>query len=226
MQMASATEGDPKKRLLQGLTPRQQEVVTDDRRRLLVVAGAGSGKTEVMSRRVAWWVSVKNVSRESIVAFTFTEKAAEEMKFRIRLHIQEVTDSRDAGTLGGMYVGTIHSFCLETLRRLKPDVYHNFDVIDEAGRLALVQRGYHGILGLPGFAAQLGSGQYAATDAFLKGYDLLNEYGKLDVTLPPGVPPSTPSGEADWCKAATLATNLGKLGPALAFSVCAARYYA
>ncbi len=124
--------------LLERLTNRQKNVVTSDQRRVLVVAGAGSGKTEVMARRVAWWVAVKSVPRSAIVAFTFTEKAAEEMKFRIRSQVQRVTKDDGASILGGMYVGTIHSFCLKALRELRPDVYHNFDVIDDAARIALV----------------------------------------------------------------------------------------
>src|SRR5437773_10344010 len=77
--------------LFAGLTGGQKAAVKFGRRRLLVVAGAGSGKTEVMARRVAWWVGVKNVPKDNIVAFTFTERAAEEMKFRIRGWIERIT---------------------------------------------------------------------------------------------------------------------------------------
>src|SRR3954466_2387604 len=69
--------------LFAGLTDDQEAAVKFEKRRLLVVAGAGSGKTEIMARRIAWWVGVENISKNSIVAFTFTERAAEEMKFRI-----------------------------------------------------------------------------------------------------------------------------------------------
>ncbi len=70
--------------ILTGLTDSQIDAVKSPRRRVLVVAGAGSGKTEVMARRIAWWVGVEGVSKDRIVALTFTEKAAEEMKFRVR----------------------------------------------------------------------------------------------------------------------------------------------
>jgi DNA helicase-2/ATP-dependent DNA helicase PcrA len=73
---------DIKKLLLENLTPKQCEAVESSKRRVLVVAGAGSGKTEVMARRIAWWVGVGGVPKDQIVAFTFTERAAEEMKFR------------------------------------------------------------------------------------------------------------------------------------------------
>ena len=74
--------------LLEHLNDEQQAAVKSEFRRLLVVAGAGSGKTEVMARRVAWWVAVDEVPKEQIIAFTFTEAAAEELKFRIRRRIE------------------------------------------------------------------------------------------------------------------------------------------
>lgn len=218
--------GDVRVRLLDKLSDRQKEVVRSGARRLLVVAGAGSGKTEVMARRVAWWVSVDKVSRESIVAFTFTEAAAEELKFRIRHHIQRVTPKDEDVTLGGMYVGTIHGFCLRQLRELDPDNYHNFDVIDEGARNALVQRAYHGILALNGFAGEIGKGQFQTTDQFLLAYDLLNEYDELDVALPSDTAPYELEAERAWCRKAKLNTNVGRSNAATAFAKSAARYYA
>src|SRR5207245_1248261 len=192
----------------------------------LIVAGAGSGKTEVMARRVAWWIAVHNIPKDSIVAFTFTERAAEEMKFRIRQHIQRVTRTGEDATLGGMYVGTIHGFCLKALRELWPDDYHNYDVIDEGGRLALVQRSYHGILGLSQLQGVLGAGQFATIEKFLRAYDLLNEYDELDLILPGSPIPADVSGEAAWCKGAQLKTKVGGEDAAKAFALSAGRYYA
>src|SRR5207244_3818368 len=155
------------------LTDEQRAAVTADARRLLIIAGAGSGKTEVMARRIAWWVRA-GAAKNSIVAFTFTEKAAEEMKFRIRKYIQLITPPGEDATLGGMYVGTIHGFCLKMLRELAPDIYHNYDVIDEIARTALVQKGAFSILGLKGFQSQLSAvrqqqvGQYDAIEDFLQ----------------------------------------------------------
>ena len=57
---------------------------------------------------------------------------------------------------------------------------------DELGRLALVQKGYHWLLGLKGLESACGKGQYATIDFFLDGYDLLQEYGCFEVELPPG----------------------------------------
>ena len=98
-----------------------------------------------MARRIAWWVGIENVAKDQIVAFMFTEKAAQEMKFRVRRWIGEVTPPNDDVNLGGMYVGTIHGFCLAKIREYWPDEYHNYDVLDEAARAALIFRGFNGI---------------------------------------------------------------------------------
>lgn len=217
---------DARSLLLDGLTPSQKAAVGSSDRRLLVVASAGSGKTEVMARRVAWWVAVDGVPKDSIVAFTFTERAAEEMKFRIRQRIEAITPAGEDTTLGGMYVGTIHGFCLKLLRELRPDDYHNFDVVDEAGRVALVQRRYHSLLGLAQLQNALGLGQYATIDTFLQAYDLLNEYNALDVELASPIAPYDLGQEMEWCKEANLRTRVGNQEPAEAFALAAARFYA
>lgn len=212
--------------LLKNLTEKQRDAVRSGKRRLLIIAGAGSGKTEVMARRVAWWVAVKEVPKDKIVAFTFTERAAEEMKFRIRSHIEKVTAEGEPVTLGRMYIGTIHGFCLQMLRQLRPDDYHNFDVIDEAARFALVQRGFNDILGLRGLKNALGKSQFDTMWSFLESYDLMNEYGLLDVRLPSGIAPHSLSEEAEWCKKAAIASDVGTGDVPDAFGVSAARYYA
>jgi DNA helicase II / ATP-dependent DNA helicase PcrA len=187
-------------RLLAGLTEKQQQAVMSSARRRLVIAGAGSGKTEVMARRIGWRVGVEGAGKQSLVAFTFTERAAEEMKFRIRAQIERVTPAGEDATLGRMYVGTIHGFCLAQLRALDPDAYHNHDILDDGSRLALVQKGYYGILGLKALQEALsdelldagnrfGASQTDTISLFLRGYDLLNEYGELHVALPSAVAP-------------------------------------
>lgn len=213
--------------LLEGLTPDEQaEVVRSPSRRVLVIAGAGSGKTEAMARRVAWWVAVDKVPKDEIVAFTFTERAAEEMKFRIRQWVGRITPPDEDATLGSMYIGTIHAYCMKLLRELDPDRYHAFEVLDDIGRIALVQRRYHGVLGLPLLQAASQLGMYATIDLFLRGYDLLNEYCALDVSLPPGNVPHRLEDEADWCRRAGLNTDVGTSPIAQAFAVAAARFYA
>lgn len=217
---------DPADYLLDGLTAEQSAAVRSEARRLLVVAGAGSGKTEVMSRRVAWWVRVDGVSKGAIAAFTFTNAAAEEMKFRVRRQIQRTTSDDEDVTLGDMYVGTIHSFCLAQLREHAPDEYYNYDVIDEAARAALVARGFNSFLGLRAFQAARGISQTQATKEFLQAYDLLNEYGLLRVRLPTAAAPRDFRGEGDWVRAAQMETVIGVGDAAQAFAVSAARYYA
>ena len=75
-------------------------------------------------------------------------------------------------TLGGMYIGTIHGFCLKALRDFAPDEFYMFDVIDDAGRMALVEQGYYGVLGLQQFRVGcrglrvLHMGSFAAKSSF------------------------------------------------------------
>lgn len=223
---------DIRAELLEGLQGQQPIAVSSPARRLLVIAGAGSGKTEVMARRIAWWLA-DGVPKDAIVAFTFTEQAAEEMKFRVRKYIELITPPGDDATLGGMYVGTIHSYCLKLLRDLKPAEYHNYDIIDEVARMALVQRRFNDLLGLPALQSALAPGrQYPPSrlevvDKFIQAYDLLNEFNELDVELF-DEPRPTALGrvEADWCKEARLLVDVGASDVARAFAMSAARYYA
>ena len=218
---------DAKSQLLEGLTPdHQARAVASPARRLLVVAGAGSGKTEVMARRVAWWIGIDGVPRDRIAAFTFTENAAEEMKFRIRKWIATVTPDDEDTTLGRMSVSTIHAFCVDRLRDLLPGRYGMYDVLDEVGRLALVERGFNRVLGLQGLRAALGVGHYRVIDDFLLGYDLLNEYHLLDVELPPEPPPASGRLEREWVEQARLRTRVADDPASRAFAESAARYYA
>src|SRR5260370_23026828 len=91
--------------LLDKLPAKEPAAVKSQKGRVLVGAGAGPGKTEVMARRIAWWVGVESVSRENVIAFTFTDRAAEEMKFRIRSWLERITPEGEEVALGGMYVG-------------------------------------------------------------------------------------------------------------------------
>ncbi|MEM3433265.1 MAG: ATP-dependent DNA helicase [Candidatus Methanomethyliaceae archaeon] len=213
--------------LLQGLTKTQAEAVMSPKRRVLVVAGAGSGKTEVMARRIAWWVGVESVPKANIVAFTFTERAAEEMKFRIRNWLGKITPSNEEVSLGGMYIGTIHGFCLAKLREFWPDDYHNYDILDESSRAALILRGFHGLLGLAALQNATNQGQYATVENFIQAYDQLHEHNRFQIELPPGDPPiELGEKETEWCKSAQLLTNVGDTPQAQDFAVSAARYYA
>ncbi|MBU4502211.1 MAG: ATP-dependent helicase [Nanoarchaeota archaeon] len=112
-------------------TKSQQNVINFDEGFLQVIACAGSGKTDTITRRIARLLA-EGVLPGSMVAFTFTDKAAEEMKFRIRKHLLEMRPTNPE--LGDMYVGTIHSFCFELLKDHFPK-YKNYDVLDEHTRV-------------------------------------------------------------------------------------------
>lgn len=212
--------------LEKGLTEDQARAVKSPKRCVLVVAGAGSGKTEVMARRIAWWIGIEKVPKDSIVAFTFTERAAGEMKFRIREWLEQITPSGDEVSLGGMYIGTIHGYCLKKLRELWPDTYYNYDILDEAARAALILRGFDA-LGLRGLQNVLGQGQYATLEAFTTAYDQLHEHDCFEVQLPSDEPPiELGKAEIGWCASAKLCTRVGQMKKARAFALSAARYYA
>jgi len=218
---------DSRKALLEDLTEDQRRAVQSAKRRLLIVAGAGSGKTEVMARRIAWWVGVEGVPKDRMVAFTFTERAAEEMKLRIRKWIERITPEGQDVALGSMYVGTIHGFCLAKIREFWPDDYHNYDILDEAGRAALILRGFSGLLGLRALQGALERGQYATLDSFIQAYDQLHEHDCFEVKLSSDeLPFRLGAEEQEWCKAAHLSTNVGTTPAAEAFCRSAARYYA
>ena len=85
----------------------QYRAVTHNKGSLLVLAGAGSGKTRVLTHRVAWLINEKKVNSKSILLLTFTNKAADEMKERVI----KLTEEKPA------FAGTFHSFCVQVLRR-------------------------------------------------------------------------------------------------------------
>ena len=224
---------DLKKLLLENLTPAQAAAVQSSKRRVLVVAGAGSGKTEVMARRIAWWVGMEGVSKDQVVAFTFTERAAAEMKFRIRSWITKITPPGDEASLGQMYIGTIHGYCLAKLREWWPDDYHNYDILDQAARTSLIQRGFNGVLGLQGFRSALSAGkefstgQYDTIERFAQTYDLLHEHDRFTINLAKGpIPIRLGEEEREWCKKAELTITIGDSEESKTFALSAARYYA
>ena len=210
--------------LLENLNDEQKAAVQDASRQLLVVAGAGSGKTEVMARRVAWWVS-NDVPKDQIVAFTFTESAAEELKFRIRKWIEKISPAGSDSTLGGMYVGTIHGFCLKKLRELAPEEFYDHDMIDDVARLSLFQKKAY-VLDIHTLTTASNLGQYQAIETFFDTYDQLNEHDQFEVQLASNDLPNDVATENDWIREATILTNVGNNSSSQAFGRTAARYYA
>ncbi len=116
--------------LLADLTEAQREAVTHTEGPLLVLAGAGSGKTRVITRRVAWMLAHR-IPSEQILALTFTNKAAGEMRERIE----------GLAPQSRVWVGTFHGFCARMLRKYSPlvGIDTGFSIYDQADRLRVVK---------------------------------------------------------------------------------------
>ncbi|HEX7189447.1 MAG TPA: DNA helicase PcrA [Actinomycetes bacterium] len=123
--------------LLEGLNPQQRAAVTHERSPLLIVAGAGSGKTRVLTHRIAYLLGARKVHPGSVLAITFTNKAAGEMKERV------------AALVGNrakvMWVSTFHSACVRILRREAKHVglsssFSIYDAADSQRLMTLVCR--------------------------------------------------------------------------------------
>ncbi|MDE1547687.1 DNA helicase PcrA [Jeotgalibaca caeni] len=120
--------------LLSGLNPKQQEAVLKTEGPLLIMAGAGSGKTRVLTHRMAYLLEEKGVNPWNILAITFTNKAAKEMKDRV---------IRIVGPIGNdMWVSTFHSMCVRILRREAEQIGYsrNFTISDQSETETLMKR--------------------------------------------------------------------------------------
>jgi DNA helicase-2/ATP-dependent DNA helicase PcrA len=130
----SGAPGDPAD-LLDGLNPQQRQAVLHEGAPLLIVAGAGSGKTAVLTRRIAYLLAARDVGPGQILAITFTNKAAAEMRERV---------ARLVGPRArNMWVSTFHSTCVRILRNqasLLPGLNSNFSIYDadDSRRLLLM----------------------------------------------------------------------------------------
>ncbi|MGC7559187.1 DNA helicase II [Pasteurella sp. PK-2025] len=124
--------------LLDGLNDKQREAVAAPLGNHLVLAGAGSGKTRVLTHRIAWLIAVEGVSEGSIMAVTFTNKAAAEMRHRIETTLAQYAPPR----LLGLWVGTFHSIAHRLLRahHLDANLPQDFQILDSDDQLRLVKR--------------------------------------------------------------------------------------
>ena len=120
--------------LLNSLNDNQREAVAAPRSNLLVLAGAGSGKTRVLVHRIAWLLTVEHCSPYSIMAVTFTNKAAAEMRHRI----EQVLGTSQ----GGMWIGTFHGLAHRLLRAhpLDAGLPADFQILDSEDQLRLLKR--------------------------------------------------------------------------------------
>ena len=120
--------------LLAGLNPPQQEAVTHGDGPLLIFAGAGSGKTRVLTARIAYLIATHRVWPDRLLAVTFTNKAAKEMRGRVEGLVGEGA--------GKMWVGTFHSTAVKILRReaARIDIVPSFVIFDEDDTRAALRR--------------------------------------------------------------------------------------
>jgi len=120
--------------ILGGLNPQQLAAVTQPHQSALILAGAGSGKTRVLTTRIAWLIQTGQVSPGGVLAVTFTNKAAREMLTRISAMLPINTR--------GMWVGTFHGLCNRLLRMHFRDagLPQTFQILDSQDQLAIIKR--------------------------------------------------------------------------------------
>jgi len=122
--------------LLENLNPEQLAAVTLPHASALILAGAGSGKTRVLTTRIAWLLATGQAGPLSVLAVTFTNKAAKEML--LRLSALTPVNTR------GMWVGTFHGLCNRMLRahHRDADLPQLFQILDTQDQLSLIKRMY------------------------------------------------------------------------------------
>ncbi len=125
--------------ILDNLNKPQRQAVSSEAIPQLVLAGAGSGKTKVLVHRIAWLIQVDQITPFAILAVTFTNKAAAEMRARI--------EDLLSTPVGGMWVGTFHGLSHRLLRRhwQEAKLIQNFQIIDSDDQLRIVKRVMRGL---------------------------------------------------------------------------------
>jgi DNA helicase-2/ATP-dependent DNA helicase PcrA len=126
-------------KILDNLNSRQQEAVKVKEASILVIAGAGSGKTKVLTHRITHLIFKKKINPGNILAVTFTNKAAQEMKNRIEFISKDISSSK---IMKGLWMGTFHSICARILRQ-EIDVLgydKNYVIYDKSDQLSMIRR--------------------------------------------------------------------------------------
>ncbi|HEY1342851.1 MAG TPA: UvrD-helicase domain-containing protein [Bryobacteraceae bacterium] len=131
---------------LKGLNAQQREAVSHTEGPLLILAGAGSGKTRVITHRIAHIIASKRVTPSSILAVTFTNKAAGEMRERVRDLLSGMTLESEPN------LSTFHSFCVRLLRRdgdplarVRPGFTRRFTIYDDEDQLNIIKSAYRAL---------------------------------------------------------------------------------
>lgn len=130
-------------------TKEQLKAIETNDKHLRIIACAGSGKTSTVAGKVAYLLNPKNglnVLPKNIIAFTYTEKAAAELKNRILKFIKEVPELANLNGLADMYIGTIHGWCLKALQENEYD-YRTYSVLDDIKLQLFVDKNYE-IIGM------------------------------------------------------------------------------
>ena len=118
------------------LNDKQKEAVIDDSKHLRIIAGAGSGKTRVLTMRIAYLIEQKHINPKNVLAITFTNKTANEMKNRISEMLGEAGD--------GAFISTIHSLCVRILKE-EIGVFgypRNFTIVDADDQKTILKEAY------------------------------------------------------------------------------------
>src|SRR5258708_8530955 len=128
---------------LQGINPQQREAVAYTEGPLLILAGAGSGKRSVITHRLAHLISRHRIPPSAILAVTFTNKAADEMRTRVASLLEGENLSSSPN------LSTFHSFCVRLLRRdgdpmaqIRPGFTRRFSIYDDEDQLALIKAAF------------------------------------------------------------------------------------
>jgi DNA helicase-2/ATP-dependent DNA helicase PcrA len=131
---------------LKGLNAQQREAVAHTEGALLILAGAGSGKTRVITHRIAHIITSRHVPPSAILAVTFTNKAAGEMRQRVAALLE------GCGLDSQPVISTFHSFCVRLLRRdgdalapIRPGFTRRFSIYDDEEQLSIVKSAYRGL---------------------------------------------------------------------------------
>lgn len=162
-------------------TAAQLDAINHSTGNLQLVACAGSGKTEIVARRVATLLGRNGLTPANIIAFTFTEKAAAELKERTVTRCREVHG--EIPGMAEMYVGTIHAFCLDLLKTEVPK-FLKFEVLNEVQQALFIDRhskqsGLTTATDLAGKTLQ----RYVDTNRYVQALGILRESELIDQTL-------------------------------------------